>query len=386
VPFTFRNWYLSVEETDSALRWLMQPAHLPFFELRQLPNPTWDGRACVLARVGNRVPLVGDPPRKAVFFLGGVHAREWGSADILVNFLEELINAYVQFQPVRIGGKYVSEFDVRRIVHELDVFVVPQANPDGRWFSMHHDEMWRKNRRPPPGVADPRYVGVDINRNFPFLWDFFRRFHPESPVRNSIYAQHENYIGPEAASEPETRNIISVFDDHPHVRFFIDVHSYSELVLHPWGDEDLQFDEPDQNFRNPGYDGLRGLLAGAQPPHPLAGVYAEHINQVDWAQAATFARRVSAGIRSVRGTNYKVEPGADLFPTAGASDDYAFSRHLADPSKTKVFPLTLEWGKYNAAVVPFSFHPPYAEMRGIIDDVTGGLFDACMFALDAPEL
>ncbi|MFM0087048.1 M14 family zinc carboxypeptidase, partial [Paraburkholderia sediminicola] len=32
--------------------------------------------------------------RVGIYFLGGVHAREWGSPDILVNFVQLLANAY----------------------------------------------------------------------------------------------------------------------------------------------------------------------------------------------------------------------------------------------------------------------------------------------------
>ena len=38
----------------------------------------------------------------------------------------------------------------------------------------------------------------------------------------------------------------------------IDVHSYSEDILYPWGDDDNQTDDQDMNFKNPGYDGQRG--------------------------------------------------------------------------------------------------------------------------------
>jgi hypothetical protein len=34
----------------------------------------------------------GEP--SGIYFLGGIHAREWGSPDILINFVEQLCEAY----------------------------------------------------------------------------------------------------------------------------------------------------------------------------------------------------------------------------------------------------------------------------------------------------
>jgi hypothetical protein len=40
--------------------------------------------------------------------------------------------------------------DISKIVDTLDILVFPQANPDGRYYSMNVEEGWRKNRRPAP--------------------------------------------------------------------------------------------------------------------------------------------------------------------------------------------------------------------------------------------
>ena len=90
----------------------------------------------------------------------------------------------------------------------------PQANPDGRHHSMTVDPMWRKNRRP-AGHGDPHCAvgggngpGVDINRNYDFLWDFPTQFSPDAPLATSTDPCSEVYRGPSAASEPETANVV----------------------------------------------------------------------------------------------------------------------------------------------------------------------------------
>jgi murein tripeptide amidase MpaA len=113
-----------------------------------------------------------------VCFIGGVHGREWGSPDILVYFGMRLLRAYRDRKGVRLGGKAFTAAQIRRIVETTDVVLFPQVNPDGRRFSMERHPMWRKNRRPAPRGRGPHCVGVDLNRNFPFLWGFDRHFAP----------------------------------------------------------------------------------------------------------------------------------------------------------------------------------------------------------------
>jgi hypothetical protein len=62
---------------------------------------------------------------------------------------------------------------------------------------------------------------------------------------------------------------------------------------------------------------------------------------------------------------------------AGTSDDYAFSRHLIDAKKAKVFSYPIEWG---SPQIPTPFHPPYPQMKQIIDEVTSGLLAFCIAA------
>ena len=64
-----------------------------------------------------------------------------------------------------------------------------------------------------------------------------------------------------------------------------------------------------------------------------------------------------------------------LYPTAGASDDYAYSRHLVDRRKGKIIAYTMEWGRSRAST---PFHPPYDEMRKVMREVTAGLLELCV--------
>ena len=72
----------------------------------------------------------------------------------------------------------------------------------------------------------------------------------------------------------------------------------------------------------------------------------------------------------VRGNDYGVKQAFGLYPTSGASDDYAFSRHFANPAKSKVYSFTVECGH--------SFQPTWSEAEEIIREVSAGLIAFCL--------
>src|SRR6266851_4471482 len=159
--------YLNIDEVESALSVATSAPFTAFTQLITLPNLTWEGRQCHAIKIANGA----GSGRPAVYFLGGVHAREWGSPDILVNFIERLEQAFQNETGLTFSSKTFSVDDIQTIVNALDIVVFPQANPDGRNYSMNVDAMWRKNRRTaaPNSAACP---GVDVNRNYDFLWSY----------------------------------------------------------------------------------------------------------------------------------------------------------------------------------------------------------------------
>ncbi len=355
--------YLNVVEVESALAVAAASPNTGFTQLITLPNPTWEGRTCHAIKIAGGAGA----GRTGVYFLGGVHAREWGSADILINFVEKLTAAYRTHRGITLGGKRFTAAQVRRIVDRLDIFVFAQVNPDGRQESFTGDAMWRKNRRPGP-ASHTGCPGVDVNRNYDFLWNFKTYFSPAAPIANSTDpCDPQVYIGPSAASEPETTNVVWLADTNPHICYFVDVHSYGEDILYTWGDDRNQTSDPAMNFHNPAFNGQRGIVADT--------AYREYIDSADQATIVSLANGMHDAIEAVRGRAYEVKQSLDLYPTAGTSDDYFYSRHIVDPGKARVFAYTIEWG---SDTNPTPFHPPYAEMRNIIREVTAGLLEFCL--------
>lgn len=358
--------YLNVAEVEAALA-AAAAANGSFTKLITLPHQTWEQRVCHALQIGQG----SGSNRPGIYFLGGVHAREWGSCDILINFVQLLTDAYRTNGSITLGSKTYTAAQIQSIVNNKDIYVFPQANPDGRNYSMTKASMWRKNRRPAPaGHTQPQCVGVDVNRNYDFMWNYPKFFDPNAPVQNSTNpCDHDVYIGPSAMSEPETQNAVWLFDQFPHIRYFIDIHSYSEDILYNWGDDTDQTSDPGMNFQNPAFDGKRGIATDTK--------YKEFINSADRTAMIALANHMRAAIKTVRGRVYTVEQSVGLYPTAGTSDDYAFSRHLVDASKAKVYAYTIEWGNPNN---PTPFHPPYSEMQIIIREITLALLEFCLRA------
>jgi murein tripeptide amidase MpaA len=366
--------YLNVAEVDTAVQNLAA-AYPALTQLIALPFATVEGRASHALRIG--AGAAGS--RDVLMVIGGQHAREWGSCEICINFAADLLEAYDTGTGLAYGGKSFTAAQVQGIVDGLHVVVFPLVNPDGRHHSQTADPDWRRNRNPAQSGGSPSCVGVDLNRNYDFLFDFKNRFHPTaySPanldrliVSDDPCDSGQTYHGPSAFSEAETQNVRWLLDAFPRTRWFFDVHSFSELILYSWGDDNNQSADPAMNFGNPAFDGDRGLLGDA--------AYGEYVPAGDALIARTLAERMRDAIAEVRGKTYTALQSIELYPTSGTSKDYAYARHFVDPSKSKTYAFTIEWGT--------EFQPDWDEMELIIQDVTAGLIDFCVAAPCAGDL
>src|SRR5262249_41593938 len=165
-----------------------------------------------------------------------------------------------------------------------------------------------------------------------------------------------------AFAEPEARDVGHLLDHFPNVRMMVAVHSFSELVLYPWGDDNNQTAGPGMNFQNPAYNGLRGVLGDS--------LYREYIPANDATWYATNSARIRDAIAAVRGRVYTAEQSPDLYPTTGTSDDYVFSRHFVDSVKRRVGGITIETGQ--------EFQPAFPEAAHVMDEGAAGVMESCV--------
>ncbi|MET8679369.1 M14 family metallopeptidase [Streptomyces sp. NPDC004647] len=355
--------YLNVAEIESAVTNL-HAAYPATTQVIVPPSTTHEGRTTPLLRVGSRPADSVD----GILVLGGVHAREWIPPDALISLAADLLEAHTSGTGLGYGGSSFSAAQISRLMDSLNLFFFPCVNPDGRAHSQTVSGNWRKNRRPAPsGHSGPSCTGVDLNRNFDFLWDHAAKFATDSGVRTSADPCDPSvYRGPSACSEPETQNVVWALDGFPRIRWHVDVHSAVPVILHNWGSDQNQSATATHNFANAALNAVRG--------RPDDGI-GEYISARDLDIAVELAQRMNDAIFAVRSVSYGVEPAYGLYPTSGASDDYVFSRHFVNPAATKVFGFTVECGS--------SFQPPFGEAEHVIREVSSGLV---AFGLGAYEI
>jgi Zinc carboxypeptidase len=301
---------LNVDEINSAIDGLVKEYGIPTFDV---PNTTSEGSG---SKGGMTGPINHDAYH--VYFTAGVHARERGGPDNLIYFIADLLFAQKQGIGLTYGSKSFSNSDVNKALKTGIVFF-PLVNPDGVRFDQKTDSLWRKNRNPADATpGNDATIGVDINRNYDFLWDYRRHFHPATASVTSLASDKpidETYHGRHAFSEAETRNVAWVFDKFPRVRWYMDIHSAVGDILFNWGDDDNQFGDPSIQFLNSGLDGKRGIVGDT--------TYREWIDEGDYGKISNASNRVARAMQTVGGRSYRSLQAVGLYPTSGASDDYA---------------------------------------------------------------
>jgi len=154
---------------------------------------------------------------RRAYFQCQIHAREWISGATCNYIVDAIVREY----------KSNNNNVARTLLNQLELVVVPFVNPDGYAWTWTNDRQWRKNRRNITGNA---CIGTDLNRNYNTHWG-------QGGSSNSSCS--DTYMGPSVASEPETKNTAAFWktlqNSTAAIVAAIDWHSYSQLVLRPWG-------------------------------------------------------------------------------------------------------------------------------------------------------
>jgi len=171
-----------------------------------------EGRPIYYVRIANdSVP--GDKPK--VLYTGMIHAREPITMQHLVFFMYYIME------------NYDSDPSIKYLVDNAELYLVPVVNPDGYLFNIQTNPngggMWRKNRRLNAGGS----FGVDLNRNFGFMWGY-------DNIGSSPTPTSETFRGTAPFSEPETQAIRNLCLALPFTSA-LNYHSFSNLLLYSWG-------------------------------------------------------------------------------------------------------------------------------------------------------
>lgn len=211
-------------------------------------------------RISDNIGLQENEP--SVIFLGCHHAREWISVEV----------------PYLLGKYLVENYDtnseVKRLVDSCDIWIVPLVNPDGLEYSIHFYRYWRKNMR---DNGDGTY-GVDLNRNYGYKWGW-------DNLGSSPDTSSEVYRGTGPFTEPEIQAVRDLFGQHD-FRALVSYHSYSQVILYPWGYTETASDEEDVLFAIA--DTMSGLMEPVNGRYYAAeragaGFYLTNGDTTDWS-------------------------------------------------------------------------------------------------------
>lgn len=175
-----------------------------------------EGRDLNMIKISDNVDTDEDEPE--VLFNCNQHAREHLTTEMCMSIVE------------RFTDGYESDAKVKEMVDSKEIWVVPMVNPDGAMYDIEGGEykMWRKNRQD---------EGTDLNRNWDYMWGCCGGS-DEDP-------SGETYRGSAGFSAPETKALSDWVasrnvDGEQQIKAHIDFHTYSELVLWPFGHTDDQ--------------------------------------------------------------------------------------------------------------------------------------------------
>jgi hypothetical protein len=189
-----------------------------------------EGRPILALKISDE-PAVDDTSEPDVLVVGCHHAREFMSVEVPLHLARSLL------------AGYGLEPRLRRLVDERELWVVPMLNPDGHVYQEEFQASpewappgWRKNRRPNGDGT----VGVDLNRNYAYLWG-------NDDEGSSPDGVSETYRGTGPFSEPECQALRLLVERQRFV-VALSYHSFGGLLLYPWGYTRAQLTEDQPIF------------------------------------------------------------------------------------------------------------------------------------------
>ena len=199
--------------------------------------------------------------KPAAAFLGAHHAREHLSTEVPLLLARWIV-------------EHASEARVKRLLETRDIYFLPVINPDGVEYDIATGSYrWQRKNLKDNGDGS---FGVDLNRNYDF------RFGGEGA---SGWPGSDTYHGPSAFSEPETQAVRSFVEALPNLKTMVSYHTFSELVMYPWGGAD----EPISDGRALAvFKAMAGRMAGWTGYRAMQSseLYVATGDTCDWAWAA----------------------------------------------------------------------------------------------------
>ena len=287
-PAADANYHSYQEMTDETLA--IANAH-PSIVQRQSLGASYQGTRQIWAlKISDNVAT--DEAEPEALFTANQHAREHLTVEMAMYLLNELTS------------KYGTDSRITSVVNSREIWIVPSMNPDGAEFDVSTGSyaMWRKNRQPNSGSTA---VGTDLNRNWAWQWGCCGG--------SSGTFSSETYRGTAPFSAPETQRVRDFVNSRvvggtQQIKTAIDFHTYSELVLWPYG---------------------------YTTADTAAGMTTDDRNAL-----------AALGTNMAATNGYTPEQASDLYIADGAIDDWLWGQHKIFGYTFEMYPTTSNPGFY----------------------------------------
>lgn len=338
-------------------------------ETIELPNRTYgyngaattafDGQSVDNARVQMKLYRIHgsrDCARHGIFIYGSPHSREWVPKHSLVEVI------------YRVLKNYGSDAYLTQLLDDVDIFFIPDCNPDGSMYSFHDSANFRKNRHVKGGVPDifpystDNSCTVDINRNYSVGF---------GGGSSSGTCSNEAYRGVGSHSEPEAMNISWVVKQYPKIWVSAVCHSAGNTIFWPVA--------PDGEM--PQLDSANGKT---QSPDEILG--GTTLQRSGWYNY--MAQRTRAAIYDHRNTvldQTKLTPGpTPSYPYGSGISTYEmYFNHTDNPLVNRSRTVkAAQWHEHPHKIYQFTFEmsavgqrPPWAEAEELIMEWANGILE-----------
>lgn len=194
------NPYKTYSYEDLILDTIRLNLSYPSFLQADIIGHSAEGRKLMLISLGKG--------EKQILLCGAHHGREYISASFLIKMAEEYAVYYK-------NNMKIKGFNAGKIFNEVTLHIVPMVNPDGVMIC----QQGLKSKKQPDKIKTIRILdgsysewkananGVDLNRQYPCLWEKLQLGIPSS----------EGFKGYTPASEPEVKTMMRLCSEHDYI-------------------------------------------------------------------------------------------------------------------------------------------------------------------------
>jgi hypothetical protein len=336
---------------------------------RGIPSSTWKDRSVWVVKVSDGVAsepeFYSDPEEADVLIVSAHHGNEWPGFEVTMYFLFYLVENYglqpydndedgkLNEDPIDAkdndGDGLIDEDEnearLSWLVDNREIWIIPMFNPDG--VAVDTRVNGREQVPGGPGGTQVPTSGVDLNRNYPYMWN--REPDPQTgPTMDSGNPMSSSYRGPDDNFDDDgdayyEKEFLPSFGFKWTIRN-VDEDPVDEID----NDNDGKTDEdPDGGFSEPETTAMRNLIEGVDGNNDdktdiITSIsYHTHGGMILYPWGYTVDPTPHEDLFNYIATEmanyngYDAMVGTDLYPVGGELDDWLYGKH-------EIIPFTFE--------------------------------------------